>query len=133
MEGKVISQMMAIDERLGTLYSINNSYGLQIEVLIKGYKKVDSEIKELFDSLGSVPEQWQAKKITARISNLSAQKEDYYRKVKSINKKLKLSAYLIRIRTWHVVLRMVLKGEISFSKLAVFCQEFKKQKGGEKY
>lgn len=126
MEEKVISQMMAIDEKLGTLYSIKNSYGLQIEVLIKECKKADSEIKELANSLGSIPEQWQAKKIIERISNLSAQKEDYYRKAKSTNKKLKLSAYLIRIRTWHVVLRMVFQGKISFSKLAVFYREFKK-------
>ncbi|MGK4034881.1 hypothetical protein [Pediococcus acidilactici] len=126
MEEKVISQMMAIDEKLGTLYSINNSYGLQIEVLIKECKKADSEIKELANSLGSIPEQWQAKKIIERISNLSAQKEDYYRKAKSTNKKLKLSAYLIRIRTWHVVLRMVLKGEISFSELAASYRELKK-------
>lgn len=126
MEGKVISQMMAIDEKLGTLYSINNSYEIQIEVLIKEYKEMDSEIKELANSLGSVPEQWQANKIIARISNLSERKEDYYRKAKSINRKLKLSAYLIRIRTWHVVLRMVLKGKISFRKLAVFYKQFKK-------
>lgn len=126
MEGKVISQMMAVDEKLGTLYSINNSYGLQIEVLIKEYKKADSEIKELANSLGSIPEQWQAKKIIARISNLSAQKEDFYKKAKSTNRKLKLSACLIRIRTWHVVLRMVFQGKISFSKLAVFYREFKK-------
>lgn len=126
MEGKVISQMMAIDEKLGKLYSMNNSYGLQIEVLVKEYKKADSEIKELANSLGSIPEQWQAKKIIARISNLSARKEDYYREINSINKKLKLSAYLIRVRTWHVVLRMVFQGKISFSKLAVFYREFKK-------
>ncbi|MHC5566481.1 hypothetical protein [Pediococcus acidilactici] len=126
MEEKVISQMMAIDEKLGTLYSINNSYGLQIEVLIKECKKADSEIKELANSLGSIPEQWQAKKIIERISNLSAQKEDYYRKAKSTYRKLKLNTYLIRIRTWHVVLRMVFQGKISFSKLAVFYREFKK-------
>lgn len=126
MEEKVISQMMAIDEKLGTLYSINNSYGLQIEVLIKECKKADSEIKELANSLGSIPEQWQAKKIIERISNLSAQKEDYYKKAKSTYRKLKLNTYLIRIRTWHVVLRMVFQGKISFSKLAVFYREFKK-------
>ncbi|KAF0468801.1 hypothetical protein ACWN97_09745 [Pediococcus acidilactici] len=126
MEGKVISQMMAIDEKLGTLYSINNSYEIQIEVLIKEYKEMDSEIKELANSLGSVPEQWQAKKIIARISNFSERKEDYYRKAKSTYRKLKLNTYLIRIRTWHVVLRMVFQGKISFSKLAVFYREFKK-------
>lgn len=126
MEGKVISQMMAIDEKLGTLYSINNSYGLQIEVLIKEYKKADSEIKELASSLGSVPEQWQAKKIIARISNLSDKKEDYYRKTESIYRRFKFNTFLIRARTWHVVLRMVLKGEISFRKLAVFYKQFKK-------
>ncbi|MDB8868982.1 hypothetical protein ABHC39_06515 [Pediococcus acidilactici] len=126
MEGKVISQMMAIDEKLGTLYSINNSYGLQIEVLIKEYKKADSEIKELANSLGSVPEQWQAKKIIARISNLSDRKEDYYRKTESVYRRFKFNTFLIRVRTWHVVLRMVLKREISFSKLAVFYREFKK-------
>jgi hypothetical protein len=89
MEEKVISQMMAIDEKLGTLYSINNSYGLQIEVLIKECKKADSEIKELANSLGSVPEQWQAKKIIARIINLSEQKGDLLQKGKIYQQKIK--------------------------------------------